>query len=671
MRIYRAGAVRRLLLLTTMLISVALLVACGTETVVETVIVEKVVTEKGDTVIQTVVGETIIQKVVETVIVEKMIAGEIVKVVETVIVEKVVTEKGDTVIQTVVVQTEIERILVATPTPGATPTPPTISRGTLRVAVSAVDPPAFLPRNVKFPSNQNFMSWGLFDGLIGHSFAASPRIGEPGGGVGLAESWIVASDLKSVTLKLREGIQFHKGWGEMTAEDLAYTYNDTLLPDAISKAGEMRVWMKDWEVIDRYTVKFNAQPGEVVSPGWTNLLAQPHGANSMVFSRAVFDKLGPDGANATPVSTGPFQVEKWLANEEIIMRAVTPHWRQTPHVEILEIIEMQELSTRLAAFRTGEVHIAPLPLDNIKDALDRTGGYAVEPQKGSWRNFYFGGNYWLKNSQPSGEPEEYPRAGFDPSLPWIGDPYENGDDFDADTPSMERARKVRMAMTLAVDRETLNKAFASGFGQVVGSVSYFGVPAGSEFYNKANESIWEFDVTEAKRLLAEAGYSDGFEITAFIAGDKAAIVPANMSQAVVQMWRDNLGLEVKIDSTSYAGMRPNLIGRNHNQLYVWRQVPPDQDATTCHGMCGGKGWTPGVEIPGVADNWKLSDGANTLEDILRYKAEQDNALLGEVLIVPMLLTPGLTAVRPEVEWNPPTAAAAEGGNFEFAKLVEN
>lgn len=635
MRTTSPRTLRLIVVSITLAIAAILTAACGgQETVVQTVVVEKQVS---------------VEKIVkETVVVEKQVEKQIEKKVE-VPVEKVVKE-------TVVV----EKVVVATPTPsGPPPTPPAGSQGQLRVAASAIGPANFLPRNIVFPSNYSIVAWGLTDGLILHTFVPTPQIGEPTG-EGVVKSWEVSPDNKKVTLKIRAGIPFHRGWGEVTAEDLAYTYNDTLREDSISKAGEMRTWMANWVVVDKSTVSFSVNEKTKELPaGWIDSLAHPHGSNGMVFSKAVFDKLGPEGANATPIGIGPYQVEKWSPGEEVRLRAVVPHYRRTSNVAELLIRELGELSTRLAAFRTGEVQIAPLPLKDLKNAIEQTKGYVVEPNLGSIRAFYFGGNYWLKVDPITGKPIER-RPGLDPSLPWIGDP--------ADSASMERARKVRLGMSLAINRELLNTQFAGGFGQTNQSVSYHGIQNSSKYYKKEWERLWAYDLNEAKRLLGDAGYAKGFKVTAFIAPDQAAIVPADMSQAVVQLWRDTLGLDVKIDSTAYAAMRPNLIARSHNQLYVWRLVPPDPALPACHGMCGGTGWTPGMEVPEIAENWKLSQEARTLDLVLQLKQKQDDAIYGNALFAPMLITPGLTAVRPEVKWGPPRASGPEGGSFEFAIL---
>ena len=97
----------------------AVAVACGGETVVQTVVVEKEVT-RVEKVVETVVVEkpvTQIERVVETVVVEKQVAGETVKVVETVVVEKEVT-RVEKVVETVEVEVEkvveVEKQVVAT-----------------------------------------------------------------------------------------------------------------------------------------------------------------------------------------------------------------------------------------------------------------------------------------------------------------------------------------------------------------------------------------------------------------------------------------------------------------------------------------------------------------------------------------------------------------------------
>ena len=139
--------------------------ACGGETVVQTVIVEKPVTQVEtvvEKVVETVVVEkqvTQVERVVETVVVERQVEGKTVTVVETVVVEKPVT-RTEQVVQTVVV--EKERVVVATPTPSAAAREPS---GILTIAVDDVGTPLYTNFTMSWPHNDYASSSGILEGL--------------------------------------------------------------------------------------------------------------------------------------------------------------------------------------------------------------------------------------------------------------------------------------------------------------------------------------------------------------------------------------------------------------------------------------------------------------------------------------------------------------------------
>ena len=298
------------------------------EKVVETVVVEKVV--EGETVmeVQTVIVErpvTVTEKVVETVLVEREVEGKTVTVVETVVVEKqvTVTEK---VVETVVVEkavTVTEKvvetvIVVATPVP-ATPIPlptaiainipdPKNPPGTLVMAIDAVGTGGGL--HSAGSSAEGAMHMGITETF----FQVTDESAE---GPMLAASWSLAPDLSSVTIELQQGVEFHGGWGEMTAEDVAYNVNDAnagTTPLSIhGQAGDMNALFgsNPWEVIDTYTVKATFA---AFNPTWASRELNLGGESVAILSKAAIDTNGEDWAKEPGhmMGTGPFEIVEWV-----------------------------------------------------------------------------------------------------------------------------------------------------------------------------------------------------------------------------------------------------------------------------------------------------------------------------------------------------------------------
>ncbi|RLC15080.1 MAG: ABC transporter substrate-binding protein, partial [Deltaproteobacteria bacterium] len=89
----------------------------------------------------------------------------------------------------------------------------------------------------------------LFNGLVKYKEGSWDIVPD------LAESWDISSDGLSVVFHLRKGVQFHKGYGEMTAEDVKFSYERML--DPALKSPEKGQWeqLDHVEIVDKYTVK--------------------------------------------------------------------------------------------------------------------------------------------------------------------------------------------------------------------------------------------------------------------------------------------------------------------------------------------------------------------------------------------------------------------------------
>ena len=182
---------KSVLLAITLVAAFSAAVACGGETVVQTVVVEKEVT-RVERVVETVVVEkpvTQVERVVETVVVEREVAGETVKVVETVVVEKPVT-RIEKVVETVEVEVErvvevekqvvatvvVERqvIATATPRPAGQEIVPAENKD-LVLGVNLIPPPIFVPSFMNFQV-ETFQAMGMFEGLL-HAAHVDPPHG--------------------------------------------------------------------------------------------------------------------------------------------------------------------------------------------------------------------------------------------------------------------------------------------------------------------------------------------------------------------------------------------------------------------------------------------------------------------------------------------------------------
>ena len=184
----------------------------------------------------------------------------------------------------------------------------------------------------------------------------------------LAESWEMAADQSEVIVNLRDDVEFHKGWGKLTAADVVYSYNDAnVLTNPESRwddAGEISVVYKIAETVDEQTVRLVVNDFQAV---WIDYIAR---SPLVIFSKKVFDDKGPDEAANTLVATGPYEVMEWIEGDKIEAEAVQDHWRVTPYYSKLKVLEVPENATRVSMMRTGEADIAQVPVKDIANLIN-------------------------------------------------------------------------------------------------------------------------------------------------------------------------------------------------------------------------------------------------------------------------------------------------------------
>jgi peptide/nickel transport system substrate-binding protein len=494
--------------------------------------------------------------------------------------------------------------------------------------------------------------------MIRAKYEPSPVIGEPSGD-GIVTSWDVASDLSKITFKIRKGVQFHGGWGEVAAEDVAFSWNQMLSEGStFARVGEWGQWVERVDALDPSTAVLVVKPGAPIYPTWPRDMSNLTGGPPIV-SKKAYDQLGEDKMIVTEAGTGPFQVKSWVANQEARLEAVENHWRQTPHVQEVRIREMKESSTMLAAFRVGEIHICMPPLKDLKKLLNDTGGRAQDVGLPAIKEVTFAGNYWMKTNQDTGEPVER-RPGFlpDAAHPWIGDPD--------DTARMESARKVRWAMSMVVDRDAINEKLLDGFG--LPGYSVVGFSVNDPLFKQ--DWVVPYDIDEAQQLLKDAGYGGGFKTGIYVPPDVPAVVTPAMGEAVAQMWRDNLGLDVTIDSTAYTARRPTMVARSIDIPFMWNRGPVHMiDKFFGDGARVTAGWNHGIEIQVIAEGFNRNLRELDYDKRVQNNIEIQDYVTHWQIYLPIVEQPGLCAVRPEVvEWTPWVETAGYFGSFETAVL---
>lgn len=291
-----------------------------------------------------------------------------------------------------------------------------------------------------------------------HDALVKPMPGQPNA-PSLAESWSVSKDGLVYEFVLRKGVKFHDG-EPVTAEDVKFSFE--------RYRGSAKQTLKDRvvavETPDPSHVRFR------LKAPWPDFLTFYTGASGAgwIVPKKYVEKVGDEGFKKAPVGAGPYKFVSFTPGVELVMEAYDQYWRKTPSVKRLVFKVIPDESTRLAALKRGEVDIVYSVRGELAEELRRTPGLALKPT-------VIQAPFWL-----------YFPDQWDAKSPWH-DP------------------RVRLAASLAVDRPTINQALTLGFSKLTGSI----IPANFAFFWQPPAPA--FDPAKAKKLLADAGYPNGFD----------------------------------------------------------------------------------------------------------------------------------------------------------------
>ena len=430
--------------------------------------------------------------------------------------------------------------LVPTSTTAPTPTtPPAKPRDTLNMASPETGTFEAHPKLTSSPRisvTNTTVGEGIF--LIQQDLSAGPM---------LAESWSVSEDFLTWTFNMRKGVQFHKGYGEMTAEDFVYSQNQ--LFEGAKHARAKRIgdfWNHpdgSVEFPDTYTVKVNT--GEPWVDGQVfEWMANQGGASSWVVSKKQSEELGVEAASKDIAATGPWEIVEHQSAAFWRMDAVEDHWRHTPYFAELVLWTIPEESSRIAGFQTGNLDTFEMDFDSIP-VIEKVPGARLMSVNNAGQA---GLNMYGQTYTRVGTPDQSPS--YDPDLAWVSG------NLDPASEEWEKATKVRKAMAIAVDRQAIVDTILRGFGRPLVLRDWAG-------YESRIPERWkhDFDPDRARELLVEAGYPDGFSIT-LTPAIRGAPGEVEACQAVAQMWRD-VGIDVKEQNIPYATIRPTFISRSY------------------------------------------------------------------------------------------------------------
>lgn len=298
---------------------------------------------------------------------------------------------------------------------------------------------------------------------------------------GLATEWAASEDGLTWTFTLREGVTFHDGT-PFNAEAVRVNIErwwDPASPTGYRDSGRgYEIWpglfggfkgdeassLVALNVVDDYTIEF--------------VLNQPFAAFPVAIGSGYFgiasptaiEEAGPDYGTpgSTAVGTGPYVLDEWRSGDRIILSANPDYWDEAPAEEQLVFRFITDPSARLAELRAGTIDFTvELAPDQLQEVEDDDNLEAI------FRESFNVGYLGLNTS-------------FEPL---------------ADV-------RVRKAIALAINRPEIVSAF---WGELGVSDPHF-LPPSMENFNANDLEVYPYDPEQAKQLLSEAGYADGFDL---------------------------------------------------------------------------------------------------------------------------------------------------------------
>jgi peptide/nickel transport system substrate-binding protein len=394
-------------------------------------------------------------------------------------------------------------------------------KGALVFAVESLSAQTLDPILEARPGNAIYQA-PMYDSLIGFD------LDKGGIGPGVAERWELSPDGLHWTFHLRSGQTFHNG-DKLTARDVKFSLQRQMAPNSIAAAAAtFRRIIVSIDVIDDLSLRVNTVSPQIGLPAMLSRAVASEGA---VMPKDYIEKVGEEEFRRKPIGSGPWRFVRSVPGDRIEFEATgTPHWRGTPHFKELQILLVPEDSTRVAMARTGEAAIASIGPETMMSAS--RGGLEVLAVPGTMQALYqFWGVYRpeFKNS-----PVANPR--------------------------------IRQALSLAIDRQEIIDHVMNGKASMPYPFDAFRY---TEYFNadkwrKWADDAYRYDPALAKRILAEEGYPNGFDLNFANTALPGTQFMVDIGTAVADMWT-KIGVHVKLRHYEWGSFAP-LVRGDQSQL---------------------------------------------------------------------------------------------------------
>jgi peptide/nickel transport system substrate-binding protein len=292
-------------------------------------------------------------------------------------------------------------------------------------------------------------------------------------------------DQTHIKFELKDGIMHSNGFGELTAEDVKYSFERIV--DPALKSPNKDDWgpLEKVEVTGKYT-------GTIIfktpfQPVWWTAL--PFTPGNIISMKAV-EKAGGKYTTEPPSVNGPYMLKEWKPKQRTIL-SKNPVWQgPKPHFDEIHIFPIDDEKTAEIAFEAGDIDFTRVSIPSLKK-------YEETPPK-------------------NGKTEKYPSLYW----VWMGMNQDN---------EMLKDIRIRKAVQLSMDRKSIVEAAYFGFAEVANG----NIPPGLLGHREKSSLPDKPDYAKAKKLLSEAGYPTGIDLTLDILNKSTYNTIAQVIQATL------------------------------------------------------------------------------------------------------------------------------------------
>ncbi len=465
--------------------------------------------------------------------------------------------------------------------------------------------------------------------VISNAFEGLARLDDKENPIpGVAKDWKVSQDGLNYTFNLRKEATWSDGQ-PVKAQDFEFAWKRALNPDTGAEYAYQLFYLKNGEAYngkqatadavgvkakDDYTLEVTL---EYPTAYFLSLMAFP---TYFPVRKDVVEK-DPKAWSTKPESyicNGPFKMKEWKPKDVLTFVKNDKYWNaKNVKLETLNYKMIDQATSALSAFRTNEMDfIESPPSQEIPGLLaDKTA-----------KIYPYLGVYYLEFNLT-----------------------DKAKELDADVAKALSDVRVRKALTLAIDRKVIVDNVTKGEQIPAGAFVPNGIPedkSGKEFRNKDYYNP-KGDITEAKRLLAEAGYPDGKGFPKLIYLYNTNEGHQNIAVAIQDMWKKNLNIQVELKNEEWKVFQKTRTDKNYllaRAGWIADYVDPMTFIDLLHSKSGNN--DPGYNNPDYDAKVMAAKKETDPAKRMKYLHDAENILMKDMPVIPIYFYTNVVCMKP-------------------------